>query len=114
MTPEDIRKVLKLQRNLTKLPKQYGFDSMDEFISVIYALRGEHPAANLPLPKRRKRGKLTEKKRKQIETLLTQGKAVSYICRKVRLSAPSVYKVKNNLPLGKTVKKTNKETNVSN
>ena len=105
MTPDDIRKVLKLQRNLAKLPSKYGFSSMAEFLSALQAIVKSGGGVSGKVQRKRRRGKVTEAARDRIRELHLAGKSVREISEDVKLSAPTVNKIKKEIGLvGKSTK----------
>jgi DNA invertase Pin-like site-specific DNA recombinase len=108
MTPEDIRKVLKLQRNLAKLPLKYGFPTMGEFVAALQEiLKSGGPVSGKDQRKRR-RGKVTDKVREKVRKLLLAGISVREVAKKRNLSAPTIYSIKKNLDLEEKISKSKK------
>jgi hypothetical protein len=99
MTPEDIRKVLKLQRNLAKLPLKYGFSSMADFVSALQEILKSGGGVSGKVRRKRRRGKVTKEARERIRELHLAGKSVREISEDVKLSAPTINKVKKALDL---------------
>jgi DNA invertase Pin-like site-specific DNA recombinase len=97
MTTNDLRKVLQLQRDLIDLPSRYGFANMGDFVLALQEILKAGGTEPVSSEKKRQRGKLTDKSRKQIKDLLEAGKTVREISEDVKLSVPTVHKVKKEL-----------------
>lgn len=109
------------KHELSGLPAQYGFQSMDEFIAALRAAggarRGRPPgrsassggarkaAASAPKPaagggkKRRTRAVITDATRAEVKKLVGQGKTGLEIAKAVGISLPSVQNIKAALGL---------------
>ena len=99
-----------LVKELASLPRAYGFDSLEAFItSIEFAGRGKSGGAKRARkpskPKTRKRAVITDSVRAKVKTLLKAGKSGSQIAKTVGISLPSVQNIKKAFGLVKAQKK---------
>jgi hypothetical protein len=97
-------------RALANLPREYGFDSAEEFTDAVLAAsggrragrrRGRPPGSRAggPGKKRRSRAVITDETRAQVKKLTEAGKTGAEIAKAVGISLPSVQNVKKALGL---------------
>jgi DNA-binding NarL/FixJ family response regulator len=115
-------KVTRLQnevnRELAKLPKQFGFPDADSFIAAIRAAtnggtprRGRPPgnaAATSPsndAKPRRRRSKITPEMKQQLKKMVGDGKTGAEVAKELGISLPSVANIKKEMGLSKARKK---------
>jgi len=92
-----------LQKELSALPGQFGFGSVDAFVKAVKAAAGKRRA---PAPKkakaakkRRKRAVITDATRAEVKKLVEAGKTGGEIAKAVKISLPSVQNIKKALGL---------------
>lgn len=95
------------QQALAALPKQYGFENVDEFVDAVLEASGRggrrrgrpaRAAASGGKP-RRPRAVITDETRAEVKKLVQAGKTGAEIARTVGISLPSVQNIKKALGL---------------
>jgi hypothetical protein len=99
-----------LKRELSALPRKYGFDSIAGFISALQSAGGARrgrPAGTGkgkpggPGKKRRKRAVITDATRASVKKMVHDGKTGGEIAKSLGISLPSVQNIKKALGLVK-------------
>ena len=92
-----------LQKELSALPGQFGFVSVDAFVKAVKAAagkrRGPAPKPAKAAKKRRKRAVITDATRAEVKKLVEAGKTGSEIAKAAGISLPSVQNIKKALGL---------------
>jgi hypothetical protein len=98
-------------RALVGLPKQYGFESVDDFVDAVLVASGRsgrrrrgRPPGSGAGKKRRHRAVINDETRTQVKKLVEGGKTGAEIAKIVGISLPSVQNIKKALGLVKTRK----------
>lgn len=92
-------------RALAALPKEYGFESTEEFVDAVLAAAGKRrgrrgrPQAGHGPTKRRQRAVITNEMRAEVKKLVQAGKTGGEIAKTVGISLPSVQNIKKALGL---------------
>lgn len=94
----------KINERLTRLPKQYGFNSMNDFIDAL--LEAEKTTKDISRSgdsrtQRRKRAIITNDTNEKVNALIAAGKTGPEISEKLGISLPSVHNIKKKLGLVK-------------
>lgn len=113
-------KVAELENSLAKerkqklagLPKEYGFDSIDEFVKALRsasggARRGRKPKAAAASgggggKKRSKRARITPEMKEKVKSAVNAGKTGAEIAKELGISVPSVQNIKKEFGLVKS------------
>ena len=97
-----------IQRELSALPKEYGFASLKEFVKALKAASGASPgrkgrraAKPAAKAKRRRRAVITDATRASVKKLVGSGKTGSQVAKALGISLPSVQNIKKALGLVK-------------
>ena len=92
-----------LQKELSALPGQFGFESVDAFVKAVKAAagkrRGPAPKKTKAAKKRRTRAVITDATRAEVKKLVEAGKTGGEIAKAVKISLPSVQNIKKALGL---------------
>ena len=97
-----------LDKELSELPAQYGFESAQAFVKAVAAATGGRKkkrggkAAKSEGGKLRKRAKITDEIRAELKNLAEAGKSGSEIAAALGISLPSVQNIKKALGLVKS------------
>jgi hypothetical protein len=97
-----------LHSALASLPDEYGFESVDAFISAVKSaagVRSARPAKGAGAKARRTRAKITDAVRKDVVRLVKAGKTGLEIAAAIGISLPSVQNIKKAAGLVKTAPK---------
>lgn len=91
-------------RALMALPKQYGYDNVDDFMDALLAANGRNRRRGRPPgsgvgKKRRQRAVITEETRAQVKKMVEAGKTGGDIAKTLGISLPSVQNIKKALGL---------------
>lgn len=92
------------QKRLKALPKELGFETLDELIDALQSLRGgpRKPTSSSGAPQRAsKRSRLTAELRQQIQNALKSGRTGAEVARSFGISYPTMHKLKTQLGLVK-------------
>jgi len=106
-----------LNKSLSSLPSEYGFDSIDEFIRAVRAAvggggrrrrggrrRGPGRPKGRSGGKKRFRAVITDATRNQVKAMVDAGKTGAAIAKSLKISLPSVQNIKKALGLVKARK----------
>ncbi len=102
----DLQKAIEKERAkaLAKLPAEYGFASVGEFIKAVrQAAGGRRPGR--PAKRHRKHARITSEMKEKIKAAIEAGKTGSRIAQEFGISLPSVYNIKKAFGLVKSRKK---------
>lgn len=98
----------RLHRELGSLHKNYGYESLKDFVKALKAASGSakavrrgKPAKGAAKAKRRKRAVITDETRASVKKLVESGKTGSQIGKSLGISLPSVQNIKKALGLVK-------------
>lgn len=110
-------KVAELENSLAKerkqqlagLPKEYGFDSIDDFVKALRTAssgprRGRKAKAAAPAAskKRSKRARITPEMKEKVKAAVSAGKTGAEIAKEFGISVPSVQNIKKEFGLVKS------------
>jgi hypothetical protein len=93
-----------LHAELSELPFNYGFDSLNGFIKAVKQAAGGHSSFKAPKAtgeKRRRRAKITPEMKNGIKAAVKAGKTGAEIAKEFKISLPSVQNVKKEFGLVK-------------
>jgi len=94
-----------LQQKLAKLPSEYGFDDLNDFIKALKAAEGGRKGAKPAKPakpvKQGKRARLTPELKDEVKAAVAAGKTGSAIAKEFGISVPSVQNIKKEFGLVK-------------
>ncbi len=98
-------------RELAALPKEYGFDNVEDFLDAVLQANGGRRGRRRGRPPttaksgrksgRRPRTTITDQMRQQVKKLVEAGKTGAEIAKAVDISLPSVQNIKKSLGLVK-------------
>lgn len=96
-------------KELAALPRQYGFDDVNDFVEAVIQATGARPrrapqgrskrGARAGAKGRRPRAVITDETRAQVKKLVESGKTGAEIAKAVNISLPSVQNIKKALGL---------------